>query len=223
MHNCYYCSKSYTWPDSLKRHIRQTHNTHELDTSEAKRLNISDEMECDQHACLKCGAVFDSKTSMQNHMALCNIDESDSDISSVNSDDIEDESVWIDLVHEVYNLHDEQFQEKINNHTATGEDDPHQAAADEMQPVYKRTLKKLLQQKLLFAMQIKKSEHHEKLMEDIKFYSDVKNYELSKAVNFAIRRNNDMLDDILEDVGSNDEHSDSETDVSDESQMVDEQ
>ena len=53
--------------------------------------------------------------------------------------------------------------------------------------------------RLVFALQIKKSEHYKKLMKDIHFYLEEKQLELSKAVTSAIRRNVDILNEVLED------------------------
>ena len=48
-------------------------------------------------------------------------------------------------------------------------------------------------------MQIKKSEHYKKLMEDMHYYKDDKGFELSEAIKRAITRNGSILDEVLED------------------------
>ena len=205
MYNCNICSKSYKWLDSLKRHIRQAHNTLESDTSDMEDIEASDEMDTDENACFKCGSIYKSKKAMLKHMETCETKDSDSDISdisdisSASSEGTEDESAWIDLVAEVHNVHAEKFSQKVEHHESLGEEDPRQAAADDMLPVYRRTLKKLLKMRLVFALQIKKSEHYKKLMKDIHFYLEEKQLELSKAVTSAIRRNVDILNEVLED------------------------
>ena len=146
-----------------------------------------EEMDTDSNACFKCGALFNSSTSKQKHLETCDDDQhSDSDISSVSSDDEQDESAWTNLINEVYGLHDEEFQKKVAELEASGNPNPRQAASDELLPKYKRSLKKLLNVRLLFAMQIKKSEHYKKLMEDIHYYKDDKDFELSEAIKRAV-------------------------------------
>ena len=190
MFNCQTCSKSYAWQDSLKRHIRHAHTQ-----------NVAAEaMDTDSSACIKCGALFNSAISKQKHMETCDDDQhSDSDISSISSDDEQDESAWTNLIQEVYNLHDDEFQKKVAEHEASGNLNPREAASDELLPKYKRSLKKLLRLRFLFAMQIKKSEHYKKLMEDIHYYKDDKGFELSEAIKRAITRNGSILDEVLED------------------------
>ena len=57
-------------------------------------------------------------------------------------------------------------------------------------------------------MQIKKSEHYKKLMEDIHYYKDDKGFELSDAIKRAIKRNGSMLDEVLEDDSDDMEYDD---------------
>ena len=209
MFSCQTCSKSYAWPESLRRHIRQAHSHNDA----------PEEMDTDSNACIKCGALFNSLTSKQKHLETCDDDQhSDSDISSVSSDDEQDESAWINLINEVYGLHDEEFQKKVAEHQASGNPNPRQAASDELLPKYKRSLKKLLNARLLFAMQIKKSEHYKKLMEDIHYYKDDKDFELSEAIKRAVTRNGSILDEVLEDVSDEDENAEDDDSENDDSE-----
>ena len=100
---------------------------------------------------------------------------------------------------------------------AKGIPNPRRAAADELLPTYKRTLKKLLHSRLLFTLQIKKSEHYRKLMEDIYYYKDEKGFELSEAVKCAIKRNGSILDEVLDEDSDDDpKDTDSQSEVDDE-------
>ena len=99
---------------------------------------------------------------------------------------------------------------------AKGIPNPRRAASDELIPKYKRSLKKILYSRLLFALQIKKSEHYKKLMEDIYYYKDEKGFELSEAVKRAIKRNGSILDEVLdEDTNDDPKDTDSQSDVDD--------
>ena len=213
MYKCNACSKSYSWPDSLKRHIRHSHSQYEVQSD-------SDvDMDTQGPACLKCGGIFDSANAMKKHMGRCDYKESDSDsdISSMGSDEEDDESAWVEVIQEAYNVHDKEFKEKVSELEAGGIPNPRQAAADELLPTYKRTLKKLLHSRLLFALQIKKSEHYKKIMEDIYYYKDDKGFELSEAIRRAIKRDGSILDEVLdEDTDDDLKDSDSPSEVDDE-------
>ena len=70
--------------------------------------------------------------------------------------------------------------------------------------------------RLLFAMQIKKSEHYKKLMEDIHYYKDDKGFELFDAIKRAVTRNGSILDEVLEDGSDESENADSDDDSEEE-------
>ena len=187
MFSCPTCSKSYAWQDSLTRHIRHAHS---------QDVN-PEEMDTDSNSCLKCGVVFNSATAKRKHMETCD-QTSDSDISSIGSDEGDDESAWTILLNETYSLYDDEFQKKAAEHEASGNLNPREDASDELLPKYKRSLKKLLHSRLLFAIKIKKSEHYKKLMEDIHYYKDDKGFELSEAIKRAIKRNGSIIDEVLD-------------------------
>ena len=155
---------------------------------------------------------------MKKHMGICDYEDSDSDsdVSSISSDEEDDESAWVDILQEAYNLHDPEFKEKVSELEAKGIPNPRRAASNELLPKYKRPLKKILYSRLLFALQIKKSEHYKKLMEDIYYYKDEKGFELSEAVKRAIKRNGSILDEVLdEDADDDPKDTDSQSDVDD--------
>ena len=116
--------------------------------------------------------------------------------SSISSNEGDDESAWTSLLNDVYRLHDYEFENKITELEAKRNPNPREAASDELLPKYKRSLKKLLHSKLLFALQIKKSEHYKKLMEDIHYYKNYEGFELSDAIKRAIKRNGRTLDEV---------------------------
>ena len=213
MYKCHACAKSYSWRDSLKRHIRHSHRELEPEN------DMDSDIDTDGPACLKCGAIFNSAIAMKKHMGICDYkdSDSDSDISSLGSDEEDDESAWADIVQEAYNMHDKAFKEKVGELEAKGIPNPRRGAADELLPAYKRTLKKMLHSRLLFALQIKKSEHYRKLMEDIYYYKDEKGFELSEAVKSAIKRNGSILDEVLDEDSDDDPKDvDSQSELDDE-------
>ena len=217
MYKCLSCPKSYTWRDSLMRHIRQSHRKNEATKAP------DDDMDTDGPSCFKCGAVFNTARAMRNHLARCDDKESDSDsdVSSMGSDEEEDESAWVDILQEAYDLHDTEFKEKVKELEEKGVQNTRRAASDELLPKYKRSLKRLLHSRLLFSLKIKKSEHYKKLMEDIHYYKDEKGFELSEAVKRAITRNGSILDEVLdEDTDDESKENDSQSEEDDENMVV---
>ena len=192
------------------------HHSH----SQQEATSDSDiDMDTQGPACLKCGGMFNSANAMKKHMGICDYkdSDSDSDISSLGSDEEDDETAWVDILQETYNIHDNAFKAKVSELEAKGIPNPRRAAADELLPTYKRTLKKLLHSRLLFTLQIKKSEHYRKLMEDIYYYKDEKGFELSEAVKSAIKRNGSILDEVLDEDSDDDpKDTDSQSEVDDE-------
>ena len=192
------------------------HHSH----SQQEATSDSDiDMDTQGPACLKCGGMFNSANAMKKHMGICDYkdSDSDSDISSLGSDEEDDETAWVDILQETYNIHDKAFKAKVSELEAKGIPNPRRAAADELLPTYKRTLKKLLHSRLLFTLQIKKSEHYRKLMEDIYYYKDEKGFELSEAVKCAIKRNGSILDEVLDEDSDDDpKDTDSQSEVDDE-------
>ena len=71
-----------------------------------------------------------------------------------------------------------------------------------MRPLYKRVMREVLKQYLVFGIEIKKSEHYKKLMKDIYHYKDEKGLEIKTAVKKALLRNSSMLEEVLEEVNS---------------------
>ena len=68
-----------------------------------------------------------------------------------------------------------------------------------MRPLYKRVMREVLKQYLVFGIEIKKSEHYKKLMKDIYHYKDEKGLEIKTAVKKALLRNSSMLEEVNSD------------------------
>ena len=66
-------------------------------------------------------------TAKRKHMETCDDDDdqvSNSDISSINSNEGDDESAWTCLLNDVYRLHDHEFEYKIAELEAKGNPNP---------------------------------------------------------------------------------------------------
>ena len=195
MFKCNYCSKSYTWPDSLKRHTRRMHDDEDRLADSESCMS----MDPDDNACGHCGALFNSLSSLAKHAEKCETQDSDSDVSAEGE---EDESALKAIIQTIYSACDSQYQTKVASYEAAGDENAAQTARDDMRPIYKRNLRKALHAYLTFAIQIKKSEHYKKLMKDINYYKDDKGYEVTKAVKKAISKNGNILDELLDDANS---------------------
>ena len=118
------------------------------------------------------------------------------------SGESDDESALKAVIEDVYKCTDSRYQAKVASYLAAGDENAAQTARDEMRPLYKRIMREVLKQYLVFGIEIKKSEHYKKLMKDIYHYKDEKGYEIKTAVKKALLRNSSMLEEVLEEVNS---------------------
>ena len=207
MYSCNQCYKSYAWKDSLKRHTRKMHD--DEDSTADSESSMS--METDEKSCGNCGALFNSLSSLSKHAEKCEYQDSDSDVSG----ESDDESALKAVIEDVYKCTDSRYQAKVASYLAAGDENAAQTARDEMRPLYKRIMREVLKQYLVFGIEIKKSEHYKKLMKDIYHYKDEKGYEIKTAVKKALLKNGNMLEEVLEDVssGNTDDGEDNGSDV----------
>ena len=152
---------------------------------------------------------------MIEHMSRCRAEEeSDTDSESDTSIEVEeDESAWDNLLQEVYDEKDAEYQEALLRHADTV--DAQEQVLDEMRPVYKKALKDLFSKMFGFAMMIKNSKHYKAFIDDVNDFVEEKEYSLPKAIKAAVRRNENIFDEVLDD----DEDSESSEDSSSETSM----
>ena len=61
------------------------------------------------YSCVECGALFNSPETLFKHIKRCN----EQEIKTCSDTDSESESVWDDMVQEVYDANDATYQEKV--------------------------------------------------------------------------------------------------------------
>ena len=153
------------------------------------------DMETDQNACPDCGALYSTRDDVNKHMETCGEPES-SDKDSEDENE-EDESAWVVLVQEVYDMHDDEYQAKV---AESGEQDENAAAkvADKaMRPTYLKTLRRLFKKRLAFALKIQKSKHYELFEDQIEHLMDDKGYSLEKAVATVVNKNRKVFEEVM--------------------------
>ena len=105
------------------------------------------------------------------------------------SGESDDESAIKAVIEDVYKCTDSRYQAKVASYLAAGDENAAQTARDDMRPLYKRVMREVLKQYLVFGIEIKRSEHYKKLMKDIYHYKDEKGYEIKTAVKKALLKN----------------------------------
>ena len=212
---CPLCKNAYTTAQALAKHQCRI-NTQTLESSSHSMKNNSTNNMSDTHDCLKCGALYNTPRAMIEHMSRCRTeDESDTDSESDTSIEVqEDESVWESLLQEVYDEKDAEYQAALLKHADTV--DAKERVLDEMRPVYKKALKDLFSIMFGFGMMIKNSKRYKAFVDDVNDFVEEKEYSLSKAIKAAVRRNENIFDDVLDDDedGESSEDSSSETSMS---------
>ena len=150
------------------------------------------------NSCMQCGALYSTPQALFSHIKICDSDmSSDSDSSS--------ESGWQDMLQEVYDKNDDLFQNKIQKYQ--GDENARQKVKDDMLPIYKQSLLKLFSKMFLYSQQMENSEHFDKILSDFTYYIREKKYSKGKALRAAIRVNNSIFDELLDDDDSSDDFS----------------
>ena len=183
MFKCKYCSRSYRWEQSLKRHVNQDHTE---ESSEEDDGDVTDASETSD----------DSGVSVVKSRRHNIDDDSDDD-----DDDDNNESIWIAIVEAIVNQHKSQYEEKLQHIIAT---DDIELVEEEMRPLYKRELKKFVTEQILRDYKLLQSEYYTKLMRDFRMFVKKRpNNTLLRSVHATLRNNDQVLDDMLDDFDDN--------------------
>ena len=137
---------------------------------------------------------------------------------SISETESESEAVWVDIVNEVYDELDAEFQEKMQNYIEQGYEDARERALDDMFPTYMRRLKKVFSKYFTYAQRLEKSDNYQTILEDFNNYIEEKNGDFSKALKAAIRKNKPFFEELLE---SGEEEDENESDVEEENESSD--
>ena len=206
MYKCNYCSRSYVWKQSLKRHIQQSHWDEASDEYDETNADMSDESSHSQQS--DVDDVSDNNSGDDSHDESGDVDESkrkesdddsgdegkesDSDSASEGGDD--DETIWVHVIEDIVRAFKTQHEQKLQHYEAA---DAFELAEEAMHPIYKQALKQRVGNQLVFDFQLRRSGYYNKLERDLKRFT--KKHSLLRAVRATLRKNDNILEDMLED------------------------
>ena len=187
MFKCKYCSRSYRWEQSLKRHVNQDHTE---ESSEEDDGDVTDASETSDDSGVS--AVKSRRRNTDDDR----VDDDDDD-----DDDDDNESIWIAIVEDIVNQHKSQYEEKLQHITET---DNIELVEEEMRPLYKRALKKFVTEQIVRDHKLQQSEYYTKLMRDFRMFVKKRpRSTLLRSIHATLRKNDQVLDDMLDDFNDN--------------------
>lgn len=146
-------------------------------------------------SCIDCGILFASPMDMQKHVKRgCseNDDEPPVRRSKYNKNDkapeIRNDAVWGDMVQEAYDLHDDEYLERVQEYEAKGMTTKaaQRRASDDLHNKYKKSLTNIYKKFVVRMHELDNSQYHNDIMEDIHNFMDRKNHDIDNAVRLAI-------------------------------------
>ena len=202
MYKCKYCSRSYAWKQSLKRHVQHSHVDEESDEYEDSNMDISDDSSDTQQSNVSDDNGDDSSKDDDDSSGEGSEvesgdgedEENDSASSGESEADGEDEAVWIDVVDDIVKQFQAQHEQKLQHFKGA---DALELTEEAMHPMYKRALKQRIAKQLLFDYMLRRSKYYTKLESDLKKF--VKKHSLSRAVRATLRKNDNILEEMLDD------------------------
>ena len=210
MYKCKYCSRSYVWKQSLKRHVQQSHWDEASEEYDDTNADMSDDSSQSQQSDVDDISYKSSGDESRNEndgdvngsKSEGNVDDSgddngtESDSASEDGDD--DEALWIHVIEDIVRRFKTQHEQKLQHYEAA---DPLELTAEAMYPIYKRALKQCIGKQLVFDFQLRRSGYYKKLERDLKKFT--KKHSLLRAVRATLRKNDNILEEMLDDY---DEH-----------------
>ena len=160
MYKCKYCSRSYVWKQSLKRHVQQSHwdeASEEYDDTNADMSDdssqsqqsdvddISDKSSGDESRDENDGDVNESKSEGNDDDSG---DDNGTESDSASEGGGDDETLWVHVVEDIVRRFKAQHEQKLQHHKAA---DALELAEEEMHPIYKRALKQRIENSLCLA------------------------------------------------------------------------
>ena len=183
MFKCKKCSRSYAWEQSLKRHIKQDHGEESTEDEETGRETTDDSEDSDS------GSAPAAKSRRLNSRAV------------IDDDNEDDEAIWITIVGKIVNEHQLQYDEKLQQISNA---DGTERVEEEMRPLYKRALKNFITEQIIRENHLQHSKYYTKLMHDFRaFIKRFPKQTLWRAVRATLRKNDSLLDDMLDDFDDN--------------------
>ena len=188
----------------------QSDNTMDSDDNIDSDNNMDND---DKHACIECGALYDSMDSLQKHVTKCNDESSTSDETDDETDaeTDDDDSVWGDMINDVFKENDDEFQEKSQQYI--NEPNGRKKALEEMHPIYKKGLKQRFRQFATYQNQLENNAKYKKIMSDAECFDT----DFKKALKASM--NDNIFDELVkEEEDDTSSETDDSTDDSTESE-----
>ena len=188
--------------------------------SDIERHSVDSDIESDIESdkmfdCDVCGALYRDQETLSDHIIKCGEDD---------HEDEGDETVWEELVQEVYDKHDETYQSKVQTYEEEGmtQSDVESRANDDMRTIYKKGLISMYKKLLTYMNGLEDSAYHQTFMNDIERFEN-RGYLHKKAIKAALKKNKHVFDQILnqfepdsdEDSSDEDEDDSSDEDAND--------
>ena len=206
MYKCNYCSRSYVWKQSLKRHIQQSHWDEASDEYDETNADMSDDINHSQQSDVDDVSDNNSDDDSRDESGE-DVDESksedsdddngkdsDSDSDSASEGGGDDETLWVHVVEDIVRRFKAQHEQKLQHYKAA---DALELAEEAMHPIYKRALKQHIGKQLVFDFQLRRSGYYKKLERDLKKFA--KKHSLLRAVRATLRKNDNILEEMLDD------------------------
>lgn len=151
----------------------------------------------DTYPCSECGAVYNTPETLYKHIKQCG-----------GNGDEDPEDVWTRMLNEVYEENEDDFNEKVKEYEEY--DDAKERARVDMRDVYKKDLKAIFKRYFAFAHLLEKSEMYNIILEDFNSLRLEKQYPKEKALRAAIRKNDAIFDQVLDEHETESEATDDE-------------
>jgi hypothetical protein len=158
-------------------------------------------------SCIDCGLLFASPMDIQKHVKRGCAENEDEPLvkrSKYNNHDkaqeIKNDAVWGDMVQEAYNLHDDDYLERVQEYEDEGMTNKkaQRRASDDLHYKYKKSLINIYKKFVLRMHELDNSQYHNDIMVDIHNFMDRNNHDIDSSVRLAIRMNRALFEDILE-------------------------
>ena len=159
-------------------------------------MNLSqDHMADNTYPCAECGALYNTPGIL---FKQCR----------GNNDETDD--VWKRMLEEVFEDNEEEFNCKMEEYAEY--DDAVERARRDMRDIYKRELKNLFKRYFIFAQSLEKNDMYDQILEDFNTLQLEKQYSREKALKVAIRKNDAIFEQVLDEYSDEDDETEEESD-----------
>lgn len=194
---------------------------HRMDTGQRNENIVTNEQDRgpDLNGCMDCGAVYVTSNDLQRHLKRgCPEDDNSDDENPLHKilkpTPINDDSGFNSLIGRVYEMHDDEYGDRINalmKQRNISDKKARDVADEEFLPKWKKSLMKKYREILVFMHNIEGSPTYDEIGDAIE-QNVASGYSYDKAVSRAVRSKQQLFEHILEDAESSDEEERSDSD-----------